>query len=323
VNINAKPEDSFTVTVGSGVNTLSDVASYINSQNKGVTASVITDATGARLSIVSTATGTARDFTISDVSLTDGSPFMKFNQVAAKDASINVDGIPITSSTNTITGVLSGVTLNLNSAPVDGSTKTVTMTVAPNSSSMASAINNFVSHYNTLLSGISNQFMYDTGSESAGALSGDTTIRNLQSDLFNAATYTSSSSGSIKSLSDLGISMKDDGTLTVDSAKLNSALTNNKSDVLKFFQGTSSNGFANTLEEQMNLYSSSTDGAFTVEIKNNKSQISDLQHHIDDIETYVTEQQKVWTQKYSEAAAALQSVQTKIDQINAMLDNKD
>lgn len=312
---------NFTVTVGSGVNTLNDVVTYINNQNKGVTASVITDASGAKLSIVSTTSGAANDFTISNVSQTDGNPFMDFTHVAGQNASLTVDGIPISSATNTVTGVIAGVTLNLNSAPEQGKTVTANVTIAPNSSSISSAINGFVNHYNTLVSGINGQFKYDTSTGSSGALAGDTSVRNLQSDLLNAITYTSSNSGTIRSFRDLGVNMKDDGTLSVDSAKLNSALTNNKADVLKFFQGDSSNGFANVLKDRLNLYSSSTDGAFTVEIKNNTQQIDDLQDDINDVERYVAQQQSVWTQKYSEAASALMSVQTRIDQINAMLGN--
>jgi flagellar hook-associated protein 2 len=309
---------SFTVTVGSGVNTLDDVASYINSQDKGVTASVIKDSQGARLAIVSTGSGAAKDFSISNVSLTNGSPFMDFTQaVQGKDASLTVDGVPISSATNTVSGALTGVTLNLKGY---STTTDATLTIAPNTSSMASAISSFVSDYNTLITGINGQFKYDSSTGTSGALSGDSTVRNLQSDMLNAMTYTASS-GAITSLRSLGITMQNDGTLTVDSATLNNALTNNKDAVLHFFQGDSSNGFANTFEDRLQLYTNTADGAFTVELKNNKEQIGDLQEHIDDLETYVTAQQKIWTEQYSEAASALLSLPTKLKQIETMLGN--
>lgn len=88
-------------------NTLDSLASYINGAALGVTASVINDANGARLALVSRTTGLPGDLTITgDVGLT-------FNKVAGKNASLSVDGVPVSSASNTVSTVLPGVTLNL------------------------------------------------------------------------------------------------------------------------------------------------------------------------------------------------------------------
>lgn len=311
--INGAGGKTATVTIGSGVNTLDDVAKYINGQNIGVNASVVTDAQGARLALVAATSGVANDFTISN-----NTTSMTFSQGAgAKDASLSIDGISITSSTNTITGALSGVTLNLAKA---GS---ATVTVETNTSSITSAINSFVSDYNSLITGINGQFKFNASTGSSGLLATNAATRSLQSSLLNSVTYSTSdaNAGNIKSLSALGISMKDDGTLTVDSTKLQNALKNNASQVQNFFQGSASNGFANKLANTLDMYTDTSNGAFTVDINNNKQQISDLQSQIDEREAYVSEQMPIWQAKYAQAASELLSLPSKLKQIDAMLGN--
>ncbi len=133
------------ITVDSSNNTLSGLASTINAKKLGVTASVINDASGARLALVSQNTGLPGDLTISGN--TTGLNFHK--SVAGQNASLTIDGVPISSATNTVTGALSGVTLNL----VSGSPSTpVQLSVGPDTAGASQAVNNFVSAYNTLIS---------------------------------------------------------------------------------------------------------------------------------------------------------------------------
>jgi flagellar hook-associated protein 2 len=209
------------------------------------------------------------------------------------------------------------VTLNLSK---EGS---ATVTVATSTNSITSAINSFVSDYNSLITGLNGQFKYDAGSGSSGLLATNAATRSLQADLLNAVTYSTSdaNAGSIKTLSALGISMNDDGTLTVDSTKLQDALKNNPSQVQSFFQGSASNGFANKLANTLDMYTDTSNGAFTVDIKNNKQQIDDLQGQIKEREAYVSEQMPIWQTKYAKAASELLSLPSKLKQIDAMLGN--
>lgn len=102
------------ITIGQGVNTLSQLATDINGQKLGVTASVVQDASGSRLAIVSNESGAANNISITN------DTGLNFTQAeAGQDASLTVDGIPLTSSSNTVTGAVSGLTLNLlGAAPV-------------------------------------------------------------------------------------------------------------------------------------------------------------------------------------------------------------
>jgi flagellar hook-associated protein 2 len=316
----ALPATSFTITTGSGssttittdgTETLDDVANQINSDNLGVTASVITDATGSRLAIVADTSGSTANFTVSGAGLSG----LGFTQAATgANASLTVDGITISSASNTVTGVVPGLTLNLLSA--DPGVQ-VSLGVAPDTSQVTSAINQFVTDYNTVISDLSSQFTFSGTSQ--GVLADDPTVRNLQSAVLDALDYTSGGS-TISNLSSLGVTVDDEGKLSVNSSSLQSALQNNFSDVQTFFQGTSLNGFANSLDQQLTNFISPGDGAFTVDLQSMSSQYSDLQTDISNFETnYITPLQTQLQSEYSQAEILLQQLPVEMQQINTEL----
>src|SRR5262249_15057080 len=85
-------------------------------------------------------------------------PTLSFHQLAGNNAQLNVDGVPVSSSSNTVTGVIPGVTLNLLGAPSSGA---IQLTVGPNTAQATQAINNFVSAYNTIIGNINQQYVVD------------------------------------------------------------------------------------------------------------------------------------------------------------------
>lgn len=299
-----------TITIGSGVNTLSDLATAINGDNLGVTANVITDANGARLSIVSNTSGSANDFTVSSSSA-------NFTEVVpGANASLTVNGISIASASNTVTGVVPGLTLNLLSA--DAGTQ-VDLTVSPDTSQVSTAVNQFVSDYNTLIQAVNAQYA-DTNGSGEGVLATDPTLRNLQSSLFQAVDYTSTGSGTVSSLASLGISVNDDGTLAVNSSTLNSALQNNFSGVQSFFQGSALNGFANSLDQQLTSFTDPGDGAFTVDLQSLNTEFTGYQTDVTNFQNNViTPLQTQLQSEYSKAEIALQELPAEIKNIDAEL----
>jgi flagellar hook-associated protein 2 len=319
----ALPAGSFTINVGSGASatittdgsqTLSDVASQINTDDTGVTARVITDASGSRLAIVSNTSGKAADFTISTTDTGFG-----FSQAAIGDnASLTVDGIGISSATNSVTGAIPGVTLNLVGAAAGTS---VTLSVAPDTSSVASAIGQFITDYNTLISSLTTQFTFDGTSE--GVLASDSVVRNLQSEVLGSLGYTytpDSGTTTVSNLTSLGISVNDDGTMNLSATKLQNALQSHFSDVQSFFQGTGSNGFASTLGEQLDNFISPGTGAFTVDLQSISSQTKDVKNSISDFETnYITPLKTQLTSEFSEAEILLQQLPAQLQQINTLL----
>jgi flagellar hook-associated protein 2 len=323
----ALPAESFTITNGSGTSktittdgtqTLSDLASEISSAGLGVTASVVTDTTGSRLSIVANASGSASNFTVSS---TDSADFGFTQTVNAVNASLQVNGVDISSASNTVTGALPGVTLNLLSASPGNPPAAVTLNVSANTSAVSTAINQFVSDYNTAINAVNAQFT-DTGS-GEGPLAGDSTITDLQNDLMQAVDYTNkptTGTTTIPNLSSLGISVNKDGTLSVDSTTLNSVLANNFSDVQGFFQGTALNGFANTLDQQLTSFLSPADGAFTVELQSLTNQNTTLQSDINNFQSNVISPLQTQLQsEFSQAEIALQQLPGEIKDIDAEL----
>jgi flagellar hook-associated protein 2 len=322
----AMPAGSFTITNGSGTattitadgtETLSDVATAINADNLGVTANVITDDSGSRLAIVANSSGTAANFTVANAGGTD----FGFTQAATgKDASLTVDGITIASATNSITGVLPGVSLSLVSADPGVN---VSLSVAPNTSQVQTSLQQFVTDYNQLVTDLSAQFTFSGSTGSEGVLASDSTVRNLQSEVLGALSYTytpASGTTTVPNLMSLGISVDDTGKLTLDTSTLDSALQNNFADVQSFFQGSAYNGFANSLDQQLTSFISPAQGAFTLDLQSMNSQITDLQNDISEFQTnYIAPLQTELQADYSQAEIALQELPNEMKEIDQEL----
>jgi flagellar hook-associated protein 2 len=301
------------ISTGTGTSTLSDVASTINADNLGVTASVITDTTGARLAIVSNTSGAASNFSVAN-----GGGLTFTAAATGLDASLTVDGISIDSASNTVTGALAGVTLNLlNASPGEN----VTLAIAPDTTDAATAINQFVTDYNTALSDVNAQYT-DTGS-GEGVLASDSIVRGYQTALESAISYTytpATGTTTMPNLSSMGITVNNDGSLSVDTATLTSALQNNFSDVQSFFQGASFNGFANSLDQQLTSFISPADGAFTVDLQSLNSENTTLQDDINNFQTsYIVPLRAQLQADYSQAEILLQQLPQEMQQINTEL----
>jgi flagellar hook-associated protein 2 len=313
--------NSFTLTSGGTTTTISTtsgesyttVASDINAMNLGVTATAGSDANGTNLSIVST-NGTT-PFTISE-------PSFGFTQSAAgANASLTVDGVPITSASNTVTGAIGGVTLSLTGADPG---VPVGLAVASNASQISTAINQFVTDYNTAIGLVNAQFTIASGSTSEGVLASDPTVVNLQSTLEGALNYVATpaigTTTAVSTLNDLGITQNTDGSLAVDTTTLDNAITNNPTDVQNFLEGTALNGFANSMNNSLTGFTDPADGAFTVDLSGISATSANLTSQINDFETnYIASQQTKLTAEYSSAEIALQQLPMQMAQINAEL----
>jgi len=158
------------------------------------------------------------------------------NQAAA-DAQVNVDGISYTRSSNTLTDVIPGATMNLTTTTPTNTPATVNFSL--DTSTIVTNINNLVQAYNdshSIFSAVTDP--KSTLATYGATLVGDSTARMLQSQVRSLFTNVSSTPGStINSLWQIGISIDASGTMSVDSTKLNSALTSNYSDVVKMFTG--------------------------------------------------------------------------------------
>jgi flagellar hook-associated protein 2 len=176
-----------TITIDSSDNTLSSLAAKINSGNYGVTANVITTSGGQRLSLVSTTSGSAGNVTLAG-SLQDptSSSTINFTQgQAGQDAQLTVDGVAITSASNTVTNAIQGVTIQLLSA---ATTTNVQVEITNNNSDVVSALNSFVTAYNKVIGDLNTQEGKDS-SGNAEPLFGNPVIATIQESLQSALAF--------------------------------------------------------------------------------------------------------------------------------------
>jgi flagellar hook-associated protein 2 len=313
--------NSFTLTSGGVTTTVSTttgdtyatVAAKINALNLGVTATAGSDVNGTSLTIASADGSTP--FTISE-------PSFGFTQsVTGANASLTVDGVPVTSATNTVTGAIGGVSLSL-SAAARG--VPVNLAVTYNASQVSTAINQFVSDYNTAIGLVNAQFSIAAGSGAEGVLASDPTIVNLQSTLEGALSYAATpatgTTTTVSTLNDLGITIGTGGVLSVDSATLNGALVNNPGDIQNFFEGSALNGFASSINNAITSFTQPSNGAFTVDLRGLNTTYTGLTTQINNFETnYIASQQTRLTAMYSAAEIALQQLPAQLAQIQAEL----
>jgi flagellar hook-associated protein 2 len=232
------PAATVTVTIAPGSDSLKAIRDQINAAGAGVTASIVNDATGARLAIRSTDSGEANGFRITvtddDGNGSDaaglsrlaydpsgGGSVMTLAQAAA-NAQATINGIAITSASNTLTDVLDGLTVQLSRV----TTGTVSLAVQPDTETIRASITDFVTKYNALVTLMREQTKYDPASKTAGALQGDGTAVGLLGRLRTMVGSSTAAATAFTRLADVGLTPQRDGTIAVDDAKLTSALAN-------------------------------------------------------------------------------------------------
>lgn len=235
---------------------LQGTVTAINAANLGVTAEIVdTGVSGDRYRIqLIGETGAEKAF-----SLTSDDDSISFSSVqTASDAQLNVNGIDFTRSTNVIDDVLTGVSLTLNTV-TDG---TANLNISQDNAEARANIVDFVAIYNEA----QRQMKELVNSSADGALAGDSIFRSLTTSLRSIVLGSSSSgSGDISNLSDMGISVARTGELVVDDAKLDNALANNYSDVIQMFsantddQAASSSDAAGLAGDITKLITNATD----------------------------------------------------------------
>jgi flagellar hook-associated protein 2 len=325
-----------TVNVGdsSTAATISGFATAINSAGLGVTASVLTNADGTeRLSLVSQTSGVAGQITIADSTNNPGSPTTLADSTTPDpnvglglstvqsgiDANITVDGVQLTSGSNTVMNVIPGVTFQLLSTGTSGSApESVQVIIANDTTSIETAINTFVTDYNSTMKAINAQ----EGKDSSGnpePLFGSPALAQLQQGL-QSAMSSSFGTGAINSLISLGISASSsaDGTVALNGDTLGNALNNNFSQVVSLFQDVGSFGssFAKTLDNLGN--SSGTGGAISLALSEDGSQEATLNDNISKQEALIATQKATLTTELNMANEVLQSIPQQIQQVNEM-----
>lgn len=301
------------VNDASQTTTLDGLVRYINGHDLGVFANVIQDANGSRLALVSKTTGLPGDLTISSSVIG-----LNFHKIAGRNASLTVDGIPISSASNTVTGVIPGITLNLASA-LSGTE--VQVNVGRDLEAITKAVSDFADAYNSAIKAINGQFTFNPATKSSGVLASNSTLRSLQASLLSGISYAMSGNNGITGLASIGVNMADDGTLSVDNSKLSWVLNNRYSEFQNLFQSldADNNGLACHFSVDLRALTDSTTGMIGLDLKqiNNTQQM--LTREIQDLEDRLAVRERLLTKQYSDIDAALRQYPLLMQQITGQL----
>jgi len=230
------------VTIAAG-STLDQVRDAINAAatDSRVSATIINGDGGKQLVLTSGKSGTANVMKLSGIAGLDYNPAGAgtgtLSQAsgnggqAATDAVFKLNGITVTRSTNTVTDVLDGVTLNL--LKTNAGTPTTLTINQDSTSSLTASLNTFIKSFNDATSAMKNLGYYDATTKKAGSLQGDSTLRGAQSQIRNLSLTKAGGTSVYQTLSDIGVSLQTDGTLKLDTTKLNNAVTADYAGVTK------------------------------------------------------------------------------------------
>jgi flagellar hook-associated protein 2 len=220
---------SITVTATDTVESLRD---KINAADIGVTASILSDSSGSRLVMRSESTGAANAFRVTTSGASGALASMGYDPSSgisgatrtqtASNAMATIDGVSVSSATNTFSDVLDGVTITANSV----TTSAATVTVASDTATIKTKLQEFATAYTALNTLIANDTKYDAANKKAGALQGDSTVIGVQTRMRSLLAATSTASAQYSRLSDAGLELQRDGSLTLNSTKVDNALAN-------------------------------------------------------------------------------------------------
>lgn len=227
----AGTETPVEITVEEGKDTLKDIAQQINDSDAGVTATVLKDANGERLLLRSKATGAEMGFQVeaTDADAGDGKDLGRLAYMGAGspstltqaglNAQLTINGVAIESATNTVKDSVDGLTFDLKKV----TTGPVEVSVSNDKDAMRKTVQGFVDAYNAVMDLLATTTKYDPETKVAGSLQGDSTATGLRNAI-RSMMRSSTPGGEFTQLLDIGIEIKSDGKMSINSSKLDAAL---------------------------------------------------------------------------------------------------
>lgn len=284
-----------TINIGPGQDQLAQVRDQINAAGAGVTAAIVTDATGSRLTLTSRNTGETNAFrvTVNDADGNSGDaaglsqlaydPSTSVSQMSlslpAANARAILNGLPISSETNSLSSAIDGLNITLLKT-----TPPVNLSVSQDADAIKKAVSDFTTAYNAVNQLLRAQTKYDSASKTAAPLQGDSTAVGLNNRLRGIAGGSTSLSTTLHRLSDIGLAPGSDGNLPTAGAKLDKALAN-VDDLKSFFMGVdstndSNSGFATQIRSMVDQVLS-VDGSVSTREKGLQTEIDNNNKRVD------------------------------------------
>lgn len=278
---------SVSVRITAEDDTLSKVAAKINAANAGVTATVLRDHTGERLTLQSNATGGNAAFSVAVQESTDKPGLKRFEYAGgaggggamalsqtAQDTRATINGIAMFSRNMTFADVAEGVSLTVSQKMAE-TDAAVRVTIKGDTATAKSALTNLVESYNALSGAMATMTAYDKDTKTAGTLQGDSTAINLQGALRRLLSSNSGAGGAFGTLSQIGLEFQSDGKLKINDTKLSKALEDPDS-LAKFFAADAEGEANDGLGVRLKSFTSgllSSNGAFATKDESMKAQL--------------------------------------------------
>jgi flagellar hook-associated protein 2 len=302
---------SKTITLDGSNNSLAGLRNSINAANMGAKATIVNGTNGAQL-VLTAEEGLDNKITLGGTI----TPMPLTQTVAAQNAEFTLNGIASTSSSNTASKVLDGVTLNL----LKGSTSTpgtTTLTIASEySEKMTANLNSFITAYNAANSTMKTMGAYNPTTKVAGALQGNSILREAQTQtrnlLFNT---TAGGTSSFQRLSDIGVTVGTDGALSLSSSKLSSALAADPSAVASLL-GKVGTEFNKTIEKFV-----SSSGTIKISTDSINSVVKELSNRSDAIERRLVTIEARFRKQFSSLDTLISGLNSTSDYLTQQLAN--
>lgn len=289
--------------------TLDQIASKINASGARASASVFFDGTNYRLQVRGLDTGKANAITFGESGVNLGLSTAANTVQQAQNSIVNIDGFDVERSTNQVVGAIQGVTLALTAQ----TTSPVNVSVATDPTGLETKIKAIVNGYNSLLSKINAAAGHGTTAAGNSVLAGDSTLRSISNKLADTL-QTVVGTGKYNTLGSVGLSLQKDGTLALDSSKLESALSTDSASVTALFagNGTGSTGVMNALNSAITTYSQTGTGLLT-------QHEDDLNQRIKDYTDRINSEQDRLDQEQTMLQAQFQAMDTTVTANNSDL----
>jgi flagellar hook-associated protein 2 len=321
----------FTIQAGSGTpytvqidtsTTLQGLADEINGADLRVRATIVHSDAGYQLQIDGMDVGEANGVTITENGGDPENPLFA-TTTAAADAQLIVDGLTITSASNTVTDAIAGVTLQLkDTTAVD---EDVQIDVQSDSSSVQTKIEEFVSAYNAVMNAINAEFAFKGTANTTNSLSGDSSLRNLQRTLMQGiGKSVSGLSSQYNRLYAVGVQTQSDGTLTLDTAKLAEAVAADSQAVADLFAtnpDANTTGVMASLDTAINIYSQSSTGILAVKIDGIAKRVAGMDDQIDRLEMRVDKYEEIMTARFAAMENLISSLKNQGSQMQSIMNS--
>ena len=282
--------------------TVAGIVEAINNANiSGVSATMTNLGTSAAPDYQIRITNTSNTPATVDLSVGNDFSGLAFASTDAVAGSLTINGTTVSRSSNTISDLIPGLTINL------VGTGNSTITVAQDNSALSSKISAFVTAFNALDKSLKDISSYDATAKKGAALYGDSAINSLRREIRSIITGTLgvNATTSYNRLSQVGVSFKTDGTLSLDSTALNTAISANFNKVAKLFSGTGVStdslglhGFAYQLNTVLTT-ATGIDGSITNRKSSLQSDVRRLQARAEQEQLRLADLQQMYQKQYT------------------------